>query len=77
MPYMIGGRYGVRLGDLDGSLPADGEPQCGWIAEHTAWQDGPTGYPGEPVTTIYESRALGEDATAMLAAVISYITARR
>ena len=66
----------ILISDLDGSLPTDGQTACGWIAEHTAWQDGPTGYPGEPVTNFYESTAPGDDTAAMLAAVTAYARAR-
>ena len=59
----------ILISDLDGSLPADGQTACGWIAEHTTWQDGPTGYPGEPITNIYTSTTPGNDTAAMLAAV--------
>jgi hypothetical protein len=66
----------ILISDLDGSLPADGQAACGWIAEHTAWQDGPTGYPGEPVTNVYTSTAPGDDTATMLAAVTACASAR-
>lgn len=68
----------IVISDLDGSLPADGQPHSGWIAEHTTWQHGgPTGYPGEPITTVYVSTAPGDDTAAMIAAVTAHITARQ